>query len=211
MKIKTDAWEVDRVISMFLQSIVRENEKHENDLSKVYITDICSPCIRMSFYSRKYREVASLTDKMFLMWMGTKLHETNFSDMAEYSFEYEGIRGRVDEIVDDIVIEKKMVRKLPDTPYEHHLKQVGYYIVCLRELGLNIKRGILLYFDRAELRCKGFLVELENGEYEKLKKEMLERRDILLKAFEEDKPPKPERGWICKYCEFAKRCWEDGW
>ena len=75
-----------------------------------------------------------------------------------------------------------------------------------------MKEGLLLIVRVTTPCLLAFRLDFSSS-IEKWKTEMLERRDLLLKALEEKDPfllPGPTYRWECKKCPFSEICKEGG-
>lgn len=215
-KMINDRAKEEEIKEKFMQSLYREGM--EDRSKEIHISDLVYPCPRSVVLSKHYGvESYEDIDKDFLKktWAGKKLHETGFGDITEYGFKYKFcdddetwcyIYGSADEVFvkDGIVLDKKFYAFTPKKPYEHHLYQVGFYIVILRELGLDVSKGAVMYINRYDLYVKVYLFEIEDiGE---LKKLMLERANVIKESMVNGKIPDGVVSWACRYCKFKYEC-----
>lgn len=198
----------------FLRSIVREVE--EENRKGIHVTDVCYDCLRRAYYQVKIRNEGGDSSLGYHendfanMWIGKKLHETDVSDLHELDLEWNGIIGRIDEVFlldgDVVIVDKKTTRKTPNKPYDHHVKQVAYYGVLLKNSGgVSGKNwyGCVLYIDVDSGVATPYAFEFKPEDYEA---ELMMKVSILKDALEKGKPPKPKCSWICNYCSFVGRC-----
>jgi len=111
------------------------------------------------------------------------------------------ISGRVDAVLnvngERLILEVKSIAKLPDEPLKHHLMQVQPYL-----LALNVRRGLIVYFEKRNLSWRIFEVPFDP----KLMDALVERAKTLHEHLLSKTPPKPSRSWECKYCELREKC-----
>jgi len=113
--------------------------------------------------------------------------------------EYKGvrIRGRVDRILGDAVLEFKTASRVPLSPLDHHVDQLQLYLWLTGK-----ERGFVVYVSKVNGDVKAFEVVRD----EERVSELLDRALILSKCLKEGVRPKPEPGWLCKFCEFRNKC-----
>jgi len=191
-----------------LRAITNELESSKPPLEKINVTDLTFPCLRYSYYAKKYHtERRGRLPELLAMWIGVKLHETKILRHSELELEYNGVYGRVDEYEDEVILEIKTTRNIPSKPYPHHIKQVSYYRVLLEKNGYPVRFAVILYINVSTLEAKSYIVLFEQS-LEEVEREMLERKTKLEKALSENKvpPPEPDEPWACDYCSFAYLC-----
>jgi CRISPR/Cas system-associated exonuclease Cas4 (RecB family) len=210
----------------FLSAVVRDMEKDAEQLKGIQVTDICYDCLRRAYYQILSRErggeqeYKGMRESDWLrVWIGKKLHETDFSELHELNVNALGVHGRIDEILvtdkEVVIVDKKSTRKIPNRPYEHHLKQVQYYATLLRytELWPMLKGktfyGAVLYIDVNEGLCEVHVFPL-SPEDRLIEREITEKVAVLKRAFSEGKPPEPSAGFLCDYCDFLYHCVREG-
>jgi CRISPR/Cas system-associated exonuclease Cas4 (RecB family) len=151
-----------------------------------------------------------------ILWNGVIKHEASkLLKMHEFELEWRGIRGQIDEYDDELgyIIEKKTTKDIPKTPYEHHVKQVLYYMVLLRENGYKVNKAEILYIARDgvesfDIDLTPYFADTKGGlsEYDKLRLEMLDKADKLRKFIKDKVLPPREIGWVCDYCDYRNYC-----
>jgi CRISPR-associated protein Cas4 len=111
------------------------------------------------------------------------------------------LSGRIDVLLNcesvKTIVEVKSISKLPERPLEHHVMQIQPYM-----LALGVEKTILVYLEKTDLSWRIFEVSFNSNVFEK----MVERAVMLDEALTEDRAPKPEPSWECRYCEFRERC-----
>lgn len=99
------------------------------------------------------------------------------------------IKGRIDAIIEDCVIEIKSSNSDKNIPHEHHITQTRIYLWIS-----NLDRALLIYITPsriAEYEVKG---AVSNGELTDL------IRSIIVGQ------PAPRYSWECRYCIYAILC-----
>lgn len=211
----------DSVKRQFLSAVIRDTEESKREMKKgeIQITDICYDCMRRAYYqvlSRMNDDSKGLRlSDLLVIWVGVRLHETDFSEIHELDVYGMGIHGRIDEIIIDgdraIIIDKKTTRKIPNKPYEHHIHQIRYYGILLKnsdvwELLKNKKMyGCVLYIDVNLGAIEAFPFSM-NPNDTVLESEMRRKISVLQNALNERKPPEPKMTWLCQFCDFILDC-----
>jgi hypothetical protein len=83
-------------------------------------------------------------------------HEVPLLKEHELELEYKGVKTRIDEYEDGILVEKKFVNFVPRTReelakyYSHYVKQVEYEALFLTANGREIRKAFLLFVKRGE-------------------------------------------------------------
>jgi len=120
---------------------------------------------------------------------------------VKYGGKWVRLSGRVDILLErdgvKAIVEVKSISKLPEKPLEHHVMQIQPYM-----LALNVEKAILVYLEKISLSWRIFEASFDSSVFEK----MVERAVMLDKALAEDRAPKSEPSWECRYCEFKERC-----
>ncbi len=169
----------------------------------VFVTEL-TQCLRKSWFNRAFSSPPG-DEKIVVLVLGDDVHylmNTQFPlGEGEYSVEkeYKGviIKGRIDRVVGDVIVEFKTASRLPDEPYEMHLDQLQLYLWLSGR-----KRGFIVYVSKTNGKIKVFEIDRDD-----------ERIDILLEkalafsnCLKEGKAPLPEPGWLCKVCEYVEHC-----
>ena len=206
--------ELDRGIAaqveeQFYKSLYRYlylEDAREHDPLSVSVTALVYDCMRRGYYQKTEPETMSV-DGALRVGTGKKLHEIPFNaDKSghEILLKWEGITGIVDEYHDGVIVDKKTTRDIPKNPYGNHIKQIEYYKVLLEENGHPVVGGAVLYEDVDHAQIRAFSVKLRGSK--EIKGEMLAKRDILAPALKNRALPPRSVSWLCKYCNFSKKC-----
>jgi len=202
-----------------------ERESRAKSIGRYYPSEIGS-CMRKVWYSYKYpKQVQPELLKIFEV--GNMLHgfvvevlrsEKNANVQllkSEFPLRIETpefvISGRVDDLVlvrasgKTIVVEVKSTKNIDFVreAAESHVMQLQLYMHAT-----GIHNGIVLYIDKGNLQSKQFEVNYSEEQV----KEILERfrqLDQLLKSDllpVEEAKKRPEKQWMCRYCEYAEKC-----
>jgi hypothetical protein len=209
--------EVERLYIVKLYTFDEENRSDE-----IHVTDLVGICLRKTWFDKKSPWPESL-DNIFRMGEGKLLHKLQLLAQSEFEIEYQGVKGRIDEYENGILIEKKFVDFVPNTIaevqryYSHYVEQVSFYAYMLVSLGYEFKQAFLLFVKRGEQNERGRrpmkafdvtgLINLDRvGEL------FNERREMLLDALSSNEPPEVPPiyspfDYPCSYCKYAPRCY----
>jgi len=192
----------------FIKSI---NKVNQSDNKTIYITDLVG-CIRRSYYIKKYGFPVDESTALWLL-LGTMFHDLIIPVIAEalngqkevptmYSYEGVDIRGRVDILLDDAVIELKTCTKLPMKPKLSHVEQVNAYMHFF-----NKPKGVLVYVSKIQADVAVF----ECNKNPHMFQQTLEKAKILKEAIENNTPPEVNlplsvRRQFCASCQFFDKC-----
>ena len=192
-----------------------KGETLEDRRFEIHISDLVKECPRESWISKKYPEDIEFQRKSLLkMWGGKKLHEIELSKEHEVEMRYRFAKepygvivGTVDEIINDIVIDKKFYAKLPKAPYKQHIKQVSYYMALLWKFGKKVRMGAIYYINRSSFATRVFTFSISEEDIEKAFEEMVERATYLRQAIIHNwAPPKINNEIECSKCAFKDIC-----
>lgn len=113
--------------------------------------------------------------------------------------EYRGvkIRGRVDRILGDAILEFKTASRVPLSPLNHHVDQLQLYLWLTGK-----EKGFVVYVSKVNGDVRAFEVVRD----EERISELLDRALTLSKCLKEGVRPKAEPGWLCKFCEYKNKC-----
>jgi len=169
----------------------------------VYVTEI-TQCLRKSWYQRTLAEPPS-DEKVVLMVMGDGAHfllKESFplgagEELKEKEYEGVKIRGRVDRLLENTIIEFKTVAKIPNRPYDSHVAQSQLYMWLFDK-----PKAYIIYVSRSNGKVKAFEVNRNEEEIEKL----LKRVKMFSEALSKGCIPKPEESKLCSYCEYLNIC-----
>jgi len=181
----------------------RLEEKGENE---IYVTELVL-CPLKPRFQRMYRELALAHSFSPLALLGEFAHigiervlrEILGEDVVKVEVEYERgvevdgrsyvIKGRVDAIVGDTVLEIKTSRSDANIPYQHHVQQLRIYLWLT-----GFSKGLLLYVTPERLVEYPVTDPASDGE--------------ILDAVRsiEVGEPAPRYPWECQYCPYAQLC-----
>jgi hypothetical protein len=224
----------------FFEELYKQNVDNADARDKgIHISNASYGCPRKLYFDittpkRESKEEFSKDRKgLYRMWIGTKLHETPFTDNHEYKMKYSyrgmDITGTIDEIFVDSegkkwIIDKKFVGYAPNFVMQpHHRDQVGYYSWLYKQLtGENVAGVVLFYFIVKEsyLRNKKvseddvpedtvirvFKEELTPEDIDNFGKQLLYLVDPVIDGYLTFKVPEKNVSWYCEYCLFREVC-----
>lgn len=176
----------------------RERIEELRDPKIVYVTELIS-CAHKRFYRINYPELTLSFEPTLIL--GELLHyglervleDEGFNVEVEverdYSIDntYYKLKGRVDALGRDCIVEIKTGRAGQKLPHQHHILQLQLYMELL-----DVDLGVLVYVtpDR--------LVEF------KVRKGRVEVEELLRDTVRDTVHPRWE--WECKYCPYSKLC-----
>lgn len=121
-------------------------------------------------------------------------------------------------------------------PYGHHAQQVNVYAHMLKKMGYEVESLAIQYVDMSgPTKCRkcyvpvhmtstgliecpkcgqtpkdahlgAMVFEVPMLDDEEIEAFMIERRDVLIKAFEDEQEPEREVGFLCNYCNHFETC-----
>lgn len=173
---------------------------------EIHVSDLVY-CLRKAYFRRI--NGSTVTDEQVLHFIrGQSLHALleKLYPQNEIIVMYDGFFGTMDAFdpEKDAVVELKTVQEMYSVgPYEHHLKQLQYYLT------MTDKRiGYLIYLILGQKELKVFRVTLTDEDVEDLRKELKKRKALLERALAEKNfeilPVVTD--WQCRYCEFYDIC-----
>lgn len=174
------------------------------DPSSIFVADVAQ-CLLKSWYQRVL-DYSPPDEKVALLVMGDDVHYLvrEILEVGEGELRLEKelangvrLRGRVDRILGDCVLEFKTVSRIPERPYDGHVRQIQLYMWLADK-----KEGFLVYVSRADGRVRAFKVRREDETIV----EMAERARRLSESLRRGVPPEPEPSKLCKYCEYNALC-----
>ena len=192
---------------MFYKGIIRYLQEEPPRKNEIHVTDLAEVCLRKTYFSKVYPIPISMKQALIFA-IGRKIHEISmFPNGHEIELEYEGIKGRVDEYADGILIDKKTTRQIPKQVPQHIINQLRYYRVLLERNGYEVKQAYVLYINVSDLSVKFFPINI-SAPIEVVEKELLTKKQILEKALKEKVPPPRIVGEWCQDCPYASICYE---
>jgi len=216
-------------------------ENIEEERTGIHVTSLVGNCLRKSYFSiiqqeKMHEDNLSSNmneDSLVVLWIGKKLHETPITNMKiridgkevlahEVELNALGVVGSIDEIfaVGDniIILDKKTTRKIPNKPYEHHKKQVGYYSVLLEEqYGIKATKGAIAYINVGAVssvwdqRIQVYVWDISEEERKKFREELEKKVTVISYALEHDKIPPATPSWECNVCPYFQKCIKVGY
>lgn len=236
--IKQDSEFTDRLLDNLLQ---KHNERRREG-STVHVSDILpSSCLRRQYYGRKFPDEAPLTHESVHHFVRGEASEFVITRLAglgvsQAELNMDGIVAHPDIMGDDLVVELKDTvngKRLDfsDPTFRSYLRQLLYYLTIT-----GIEKGIIsirynikelkwikrddkgdYYFrplDAKDVGIESWQVILPKGDIarELLKNEMVRRKNLFVKALQEDNPAilprvaEQNRNYKCKWCEFYDKC-----
>jgi hypothetical protein len=211
-----------QVERLYIAKLYQDEE--EKRVDEIHVTDLANPCPRAVYFEKK-NPLPPSPENAMRMLEGRLLHKLQVipeSEM-ELEIEYQGIKGRIDEYKDGIVLEKKYVDFVPNNIaevqkyYNHYVEQVGFYAYMLVNLGYEFKQAFLLFVKRGEQNERGrrplkafdvtSLIDLN-----KIEAEFHSRKNNIKAMLDKGKPPEISPtfsafDYPCSYCKYVSRCY----
>jgi hypothetical protein len=244
IKIQRNSEFTDILLSNLLQ---KHNERAREGSVVHVSDILPTTCIRRQYYGRKFPDMATLNHESVHHFVRGEASEFIITKLAglgvsQAELNMEGIIAHPDIMDDNLVVELKDTvngKRLDfsDATFRSYLRQLLYYLTIT-----GIEKGIIsIRYNIKELRW--IRRDAEGNDYfirpanardvgveswqvilpkddiarELLKNEMVRRKNLFLKALEENDasilPRLPEymRNYKCKWCEFYNKCMnEDG-
>lgn len=232
----------DEFTTLLQNKLKERYEQRRRLDNKVHVSDIIpTSCIRKQYYSRKYPEldvISNETVQHFVRGEASELVITSLADLgvSQSELEMDGLTGRPDIMNRDIIVELKDTMNtqrlnVTDDKFKSYLRQLLYYLVIT-----GIEKGIIsIKYNIKELKWvksdshgdyffrpfNSKSPEIESWEIflpgnditrEILKNEMIRRKNLFLKALEnEDVTILPRlsekiRDRKCPWCKFYEIC-----
>jgi len=193
----------------WLLEAVKEKSRIPLD-SVIHVSEVVG-CLRKAYYTRKNPLAIAPSNTVKLL--GDTIHVAlqEVLEREGYEIEFEvglnlgGFRlsGHVDAYHPEkgVVLEFKTVSKLPEAPYESHMRQAQIYAAMTRA-----RHAYVIYISRSDGGVKVFNVPFNKG----ILKWAVERAKALKQAIDNATPPPPERSPLCNYCDFKLECFRRG-
>ncbi len=185
------------------ESKERIEKKQDNE---IYVTDLIY-CPLKYRYQKIYKELSIATSINPVTIMGELIHigverlvldllrERNVESEVEVEkrISIDGkeyvIKGRIDLIVDNNIIEIKSSRSDTNIPHEQHILQLKTYLWLT-----GYKKGLILYITSNRIAEYEIVEALSDGEVSDLVRSILSGE------------PAPRYQWECSYCPYALIC-----
>ena len=174
--------------------------------NEIYVTDLIF-CPLKYRYSKLYTEIALSSSFSPITVLGELVHiglekflqDTLGSDVVKTEVEYERdisvdgvtyiVKGRVDAVVENTVIEIKTSRSDTNIPYQHHIQQLRLYLWLT-----GLPRGLLVYLTPERIAEFSVETPASDGEVADLVRSLISGE------------PAPRYPWECGYCSYAALC-----
>jgi hypothetical protein len=244
IKIQRNSEFTDILLSNLLQ---KHNERAREGNVVHVSDILPTTCIRRQYYTRKFPDMAPLNHESVHHFVRGEASEFIITQLAglgvsQAELNMDGIIAHPDIMDNDLVVELKDTvngKRLDfsDTTFRSYLRQLLYYLTIT-----SIEKGIIsirynikeLRWIRRDSQGNDYFIRPANARdvgieswqvilpkddiaRELLKNEMVRRKDLFVKALEENdasilpRIPEHMRNYKCKWCEFYNKCMnEDG-
>ncbi len=210
-----------------IEKHLERDSSHQKRIGSYYPSE-AGNCMRKAWYSYKYPQPTD-PKKGKYFFLGNMLHDfmaevlENPKNSEVKLLEKEVslkiaqpnfvVSGRLDDIFMLTADGRKFILEVKSTgsrleqmnqPQDGHVMQLQLYM----HAHSVVKEGIILYLDKTSLESKWFQVKYDPA----VADGVIARFSVLdgkLKSGELPEPEakrKPEWAWMCKYCEYYKRC-----
>ena len=206
-----------QVERLYIAKIYQQDEDRHND---IHVTDLIE-CPRKVWFNKKSPWPENI-EGILRINQGKLLHKLQLLAQNELEIEWDGVKGRIDEYENGILIEKKFVDFVPNSLtevqkyYSHYIEQVGFYAYMLVNLGYEFKQAFLLFVKRGEQNERGRrplrafdITNLIN--LYAVEAEFQNRKNNIKAILEREEPPEISPtfsifDYPCSYCKYAPRC-----
>ncbi len=239
IRIQKDSEFTDLLLDNLMQ---RHNERRREGNTVHVSDILPSSCIRRNYYGRKFPDMAPLTHESVHHFVRGEASEFVITKLAnlgigQAELNMDGLVAHPDIMGNDIIVELKDTingKRLgfSDSTFRSYLRQLLYYLTIT-----GIEKGIIsIRYNIKELRWikrdeqgNDYFIRPANAKdvgieswqvilpkddiaRELLKNEMVRRKNLFLKALEENNPAilprlaEEQRPIKCKWCEFYNKC-----
>ena len=200
------------IYNCFRQLLRKHFREYKPD--EIHVHEIVQ-CMRKSWYERKYysERLQHLSDtKCVILGLGIAVHESLekifsnvFKTQGEKAFKRRvyingiavDIVGTIDLYRDDMIMDIKTVNKIPDEPYLHHYLQMQAYMWLT-----DMDTAYIIYICKRDGKVKVLPVKRD----ERVISQLLERAHYYYTCISSGIKPRPEKSYLCRYCEYAFEC-----
>jgi len=206
-KNNNNVTEIPELVPHMMKALKTAFSRDNDTRTGLHVSDLVY-CLRKAWYRRQQNYRDDIDDNSILYFVrGRSLHDLleKLYAQREVRVIYNGIKGTIDAIThDNKAVEIKTTKKLwKNTPNDHHLKQLQYYLAMY-----NTDIGILLYYEVHDNNLRYFEVTQNPLEKELILKELdakaLELRTALDTSDVEKIVHAPEYDWECGFCNIAE-------
>jgi len=172
----------------------------------IHVSEVVG-CLRKSYYLR--RRLVSTPPSVAVALLGDSMHSAlqevlrrrGYLTEFEVGLDVEDFRlvGHIDAYHPEkgVVLEFKTVGKIPEEPYETHLRQAQIYSILVKA-----RHTYIIYISRVDGKVKIF-----EAPHDRIAlKWAVERAKTLKKALDTYEPPKREETPLCSNCGFKLIC-----
>jgi len=177
----------------------------------IHVSALLKDCTRSACYKELYGGTSDLRG-IYKTGIGTILHAgLKILEVQELKLEWEGIvTDGVDEYSPEtgIFIDKKFTWGPPNYGmWPYHEKQLENYRVMLRKNGYLATHGFIVYFNLMNINSPIHVRYMRSTRSDKMiEREMLSKRNIILRCRETGELPDRVIGKDCLFCSSALKC-----
>ena len=188
----------------------RDRPHKEREKPAFGIGNLVSNCLRQSYYKLTEDQVMEL-EKLWIFSRGHAIHQFVTSTLSEdekeifvrKEFPNFEVNGFVDAVHDGIIYEFKTTASIPEAPQTSHVLQAQAYFSLLPEPLKSSIRGInIIYLSMHTIKVYEVPVRDITSFLEA-------RATQLMLALKNKLPTEKEVSWLCKYCDFYEKCFDN--
>jgi CRISPR/Cas system-associated exonuclease Cas4 (RecB family) len=205
-----------------------KREHRPKGIGNYYPSEI-GMCLRKVWYSYKYPQEVD-ADLLKIFEMGNIIHDFVVDVLrseknpdvellkSEFPFKHQVddfmISGRVDNLILIKLSGKNVLVEVKSTPDVTFVREASPHNISQLQLYMHftgVHNGVLLYVGKKDLQSKVFVIEYN----EKQALEIIGRFRKLHLCLTKNAAPDPEAresqktNWMCRYCEYRERCYND--
>jgi len=202
-----------------------DGEQQKRVRTSLHISSMSYDCSRKLWYEIVTQRDSELDEEgLYRTWIGTKLHETEmYNSLHEIKVNYKTVDvdikvgGQIDEVLNyqgkRIIVDKKFVGRLPTEMWEHHKRQVYYYMLLYEQQEkLKVDYVAIFYFKPtvdyrwSKKRYKAFVDEVTDEKRKKYSERFNQLIQEVSDGLKKNKLPPVTVSWYCNYCPFRVPC-----
>jgi CRISPR/Cas system-associated exonuclease Cas4 (RecB family) len=220
----------EQIIDKFKKAVIKKATSGIRS-DNIHVTSLTSPCLRRTYYSRKFPKKEPTFEEAGILLFGTMVHENIALDKvtelklcadirnktpihpSKINKEnlYDCIEGSMDDLMEIdgtvYILDKKTFSSkknwIPKEPNSDYVMQINIYSMLTKYCyNMDIKKGAILYMDTATRFAELRCFTFDLNDIELTRQQMLEKLDELKK----DKMPNRYISWRCGYCSFSDIC-----
>jgi len=199
---------IEHILDDYLRRLVSEDPFHTYEIGEYY-PHMLGLCPRKGYYEYVYGPKLSDRGVRYVN-LGITLHDFILRGFEERGYQIEvpfefrvndevRIRGRIDGLAVDHILELKTTSYIPKKPHKHHVAQVSLYMRAF-----DRPRAYILYVSRNDLSRRVFEVPFDRAAFDRAVNTALR----IHEALKTGQPPAPDpvAKWECRDCPYKHLC-----